>query len=205
MDADWDVEIGGDAPVIETDWAGFIDLSAQPERISDIAEAGTFLPLADLLSALNRRSSQVWTSKCDVWEPKSSALACYIDLLPREGKVFAQWQQAEFFCREIVARLNGADCTERIPDRSIEGDMQSSPACSIALVIRQAIAGQLVGFGITAYLSAIAESSAEATEALASTLAAFADTLLSTTLPMAPGSNADASQSGAFPQRHLQS
>jgi hypothetical protein len=205
MEADWEVEIGGDAPVIETDWPGFIDLSAQPQRISDIAEAETFLPLAGLLSALNRESSQVWTSKCDVWEPQSLALACYIDLLPRKGKVFAQWQQAEFFCREIVACLQGVDLIEQIPDRSLEGTMQSSPECSIALVVRQAIAGQVVGFGITVYLSAIGASSAGATEALAYTMAAFADTLLSTALPMAPGSNADPPPSGAFPQRGVQS
>ncbi len=96
MEADWEVEIGGDAPVIEAEWPGFIDLRMQPSRISDIAEATAFLPLADFLSALNQESSQVWTSKCDVWEPDLTATACYIDLLPRDGKVFSQWQQARF-------------------------------------------------------------------------------------------------------------
>ena len=185
MEADWEVEIGGEAPVIETDWPGFIDLSTQPERISEIAEARTFLPLADLLSALNLGNSQVWTSKCDIWEPESSALACYIDLLPREAKVFAQRQQAELFCREIVARLNAAELTERVPIRSIEGARQLGPERSFALVIRQAIAGQIAGFGITVYLSAKAESLVEAAEALASAMSTFAGALLSIRLPVA--------------------
>ena len=205
MEADWEVEIGGDAPVIEAEWPGFIDLRMQPSRILDIAEATTFLPLADLLLALNQESSQVWTSKCDVWEPDSTASACYIDLLPRDGKVFSQCQQGEVFCREIVARLESAELTQRIPERRVGGAMESSPECNIALVIRQAIAGQAEGFGITAYLSAKAECSKKAAVALAATMAAFADALLSMALPIAPRSNTGASPSTAFPLRRVQS
>jgi hypothetical protein len=205
MEADWEVEIGGDAPVIEAEWPGFIDLRLQPLRISEISEAATFSPLADLLLALNRESSQVFTSKCDAWQPDSSTSACYIDLLPRGGKVFREWQQGEVFCREIVARLKAAERTGRIPERKPDGVTESSPECSIALVIRQAIAGHAEGFAITAYLSAKAERSNEASAALAATMAAFADALLSTTLPAAPGANTGASPSTAFPHRSVQS
>jgi hypothetical protein len=202
MEADWEVEIGGDAPVIEAEWPGFIDLRMQPSRISEISEAATFLPLADLLLALNRESSQVFTSKCDVWQPDPSAFACYIDLLPRDGKVFSQWQQGEAFCREMVARLEGA---ELIPESKVYGATKSSLECNIALVIRQAIVGQAEGFGITAYLSAKGDSSVEAAAALAAAMAAFADALLSTTLPAALGSTPGASPSTAFPPRGVQS
>jgi hypothetical protein len=205
MEADWEAEIGGGAPVIEAEWSGFIDLRMQPPRISDIGEATAFLPLADVLLALNQESSQVWTSKCDVWEPESSALACYIDLLPRDGKVFHQWQQGEVFCREIVARLRSAELTHWIPERRVGGVVESSPECNIQLVIRRAIAGQAEGFGITTYLSAKAECSKVAAAALAATMATFADVLLSTALPIAPGSNTDASPSTAFPLRRVQS
>jgi hypothetical protein len=199
MEADWEVEIGGDAPVIEAEWPGFIDLRVQPSRISEISEATTFLPLADLLLALNRESSRVCTSKCDVWEPDSSAFACYIDLLPRDRKVFSQWQQGEVFCREVVARLKSAELTHLNPERRACGPMESSPECNVALVIRQAIAGQTEGFGITAYLSAKAGCSTEAAAALAATMAAFVDALLSSALPAALVSNSDASPSTAFP------
>jgi hypothetical protein len=167
MEADWEVEIGGGAPVIEAEWPGFVDLRTHPERIAEIAEAVVFPPLAALLLVLNAPGSPVWTSKCDVWEPEpepesepgSAAQASYIDLLLREGKVFSHWQDAEAFCREYVARL----AQIALPPNSAE--------CTLDLVIRQAVAGQAEGFGITAYLSA------DAATALASAMAAFADAL----------------------------
>jgi hypothetical protein len=149
MEADWEVEVGGGAPVIEALWAGFVDLRHSPERIAEIAEVAAFPALAGMLLALNAPGSPVWTAKCDLWEPEavasagpnspaSAALACYVDVLPLEGRVFAQWQQAEAFCREWVARLA----------------LIALPECRVDLVIRQAIAGPAEGFGITAYLSA---------------------------------------------------
>ena len=105
MEADWEVEIGGGAPVIEAEWAGLVDLRSHPECIAEVAEAAAFPALAALLLALNAAHSPLWTSKCDVWEPEPAALACYIDMLPVEGRVFARWQQAEAFCREYVTRL----------------------------------------------------------------------------------------------------
>ena len=56
MEADWEVEIGGDAPVIDAQWPGLVDLRANPERVCEIAEASAFPPLADLLLALNSES-----------------------------------------------------------------------------------------------------------------------------------------------------
>lgn len=165
MEADWEVEIGGGAPVIEACWRGFIDLRMHPERVQEIAEAATFSPLAALLIALNGPSSPLWTAKCDLWEPEPSALAAYIDLLPREGKVFAHWQQAEAYCRQFVARL----VVNAVPE--------PGPECSVTLVVRQAIAGEAEGFAITAYLSAKAASQTDVSAALAALMAVFADAL----------------------------
>lgn len=164
MDADWEVEIGGGAPVIEALWtgpddsAGFIDLRESPERVSLIEEAVRFSPLADLLLSLNGAQSPVWTSKCDVWEPEAGSMALYIDMLPRAGLVFSEWQQAETFCRELVERLKAVE--------------RSDAECSVELVIRQAIAGEREGFGITAYLSA------QSREGLALAMADFAAALV---------------------------
>jgi len=165
MEADWDVEIGGGAPVIEACWPGFIDLRVLPDRVHEISEASTFPPLATLLLALNATNSPLWTSKCDLWEPEPTELAAYIDLLPHEIRVFAQWQQAEAFCRQIVARL----APIALPDLG--------PECSITLVVRQAIAGEAEGFAITAYLSASAASQTDAAAALATVMAVFAGAL----------------------------
>jgi hypothetical protein len=181
MEVDWEFEVGGGAPVIEARWAGFVDLRRQPERIKDIHETTDFPPLAALLQALNGTHSPLWTAKCDLWEPEvkelggqkaespadgpeagmHNALACYVDLLPLAGEVFAQAEQAEVFCRNWVARMAPVPLAE----------------CRVDLIIRQAIAGEAEGFGVTAYLSAMGSDHAAAREALAGTLATFADTI----------------------------
>lgn len=162
MDVDWEVEVGGGAPVIEALWtgadglAGFVNLEKFPERIGEIAEAAALPGLADLLLALNGVGSPVWTSKCDVWEAEPGTAAIYIDVLPRGDQVFAELRQAEGFCRDLVARLEQA----------------SGPAGTVELVIRQAFAGEKAGFGVTAYLSASGADGA------AAAMADFADALL---------------------------
>jgi hypothetical protein len=177
MDADWEVEVGGEAPVIEALWPGFVDLRAHPERVGDVAEAAACAPLAQLLLALNGDGSNVWTAKCDLWTPakpgltmgqlvalmknvdgEEAALACYVDVLPREGMVFARWEQAEAVCREWVGRLGSVDLD----------------ASAAELIVRQAIAGEAEGFGVTAYLSAGGDGWEACSESFAATLRAFA-------------------------------
>lgn len=188
MEADWEFEVGGGAPAIKAFWPGFVDLRHSPERIGEIQEAAAFPPLVALLLALNGPGSPLWTAKCDLWEPEPdepagpaasapgmvsrAALACYIDLLPLVGRVFAQPQQAEAFCREWVARLAPVE----------------QPDCRVDLVIRQAIAGQAEGFGVTAYVSAEGREKPAAAEALATALAAFADSIPACAVPETPAS-----------------
>jgi hypothetical protein len=184
MDADWEVEIGSGAPVIEAEWPGFVDLHAEAGRIEEIAEAAEFPPLAALLLKLNAAESPVWTSKCDVWEPEPGALAIYIDMLPRDGKVFAEWRQGEEFCREHVARLAGTDFPKCEELAGLAVEEANSPAYTIELIVRQAIAGEVEGFGVTAYLGARAATADEAAAGrmtaagiLAAVMAGFADAL----------------------------
>jgi len=172
MNADWEVEIGGDAPVIEAFWPGFIDLRAHPDRVSAIVETVTFPPLAGLLQFLNAADSLLWTSKCDVWEPEPYAIALYIDMLPCEGSVFVKWQAAAAFCREFVHRLA----------------RRATDDCTADLVIRQAIAGGVTGFGITAYLSASGLDKPQAATLLATAIAGFSDALPRVSPPAKPGS-----------------
>ena len=158
MEADWEVEVGGGAPVIEALWPGFVDLRQNSERIGEIQEAAIFPALAGLLLSLHEAGSPVWTAKCDLWEPEANELACYIDLLPVAGVVFAQWKQAEACCRESVALLTSVPL----------------PECRVDLIVRQAIVGETEGFGVTAYLSATGRDRSEAAETLAAALVAFA-------------------------------
>ena len=179
MEADWEAEIGGGAPVIEAEGPGWIDLRKQPERVSEIAEAAGFAALGKLLTALNGPESPWWTSKCDLWQEETGELACYVDLLPVDGRVFGEWQQAESVCRAYVARLAGAG----IPEQGASAD---DAEVSVDLVIRAAVAGEAEGFGITAYLSAGSADPAEAAAALSAAMDAFADALAAVASP-APG------------------
>jgi len=185
MEADWEIEVGGATPIIDALWTGFIDLRRQPERVGEIAEAASFPALSRLLLCLNGVRSPLWTSKCDLWEPDAAelaiggavadgpraGLACYIDMLPHEGMVFAHWQQAEAFCREWVTKLamkspaQGSTSLGALPENRVD------------LIVREAIAGEAEEFGITAYIGATGQDKTAATEALAIALADFADAI----------------------------
>jgi hypothetical protein len=174
MEADWEIEIGGDAPVIETHWSGFVDLRLEPECVTLLSEALQLPALAEALVRLNAPTSPVWTSKCDVFVPDEFdpdeldapagsahyALACYIDFLPREEKRWTSEDDAKSACQRICDRLHA------MPLRSCRAD----------LVIRRAfLVGDAASLGVTAYLIAAGQDDSAANRGLAAALAAFAD------------------------------
>ena len=100
MEADWELELGGESPVIEARSPGFVDLRLHPEHASRLPEAAALPALAQALEVLNSATSPLWTSKCDVWPVAdmaefdadeldappgfaAHAIGGYIDLLPR--------------------------------------------------------------------------------------------------------------------------
>jgi len=193
MEADFEVQVGGGAPVIEALWEGFVDLRRSPERVYEISEAATFPALAEALLALNGLDAPLWTSKCDVWDPHAAemeafepgqsalperhhaALACYIDLLPRSSLVFADWKDAEDFCRRWVAQIEAEEMGGATHD--------ATHSATVDLIVRQAIAGEAEGFAITAYLGVVADYRAGAEEALAAALRHFVAATLSVPAP----------------------
>jgi hypothetical protein len=184
MEADWEVEIGNEAPVIEACWQGFVDLRAAPERAIELPETKDFPALADILVRLNAPSSPVWTSKCDLWKPDSFdpdeldatagagnyALACYIDLLPHGDRQWPGPAQAVDFCQKLCAILRD------VPLR----------CCRADLVVRRAyLAPDRPELGITAYIIACGPAPADARTALASALLAIANALEADACPNA--------------------
>jgi hypothetical protein len=176
MEADWEVEIGGDAPVIQVRWSGFIDLRLSPERAPQLPEAAQLPALADTLIRLNASSSPVWTSKCDVWHPdtfdpdeldappgeRNCFVACYIDLLPRDHQPWPGHLDAVAACKTLCARLRAVALRR----------------CRVDLIVRRAcIAPGPLDLGVTAYFTACGLTPAAAATALASALAAFVDSL----------------------------
>ncbi|MGC1421418.1 MAG: hypothetical protein WA815_03665 [Terracidiphilus sp.] len=178
MEADWELEIGGDAPVIEAHWTGFVDLRADPERAGDLAEARLLPGLADALSRLNAMNSPVWTCKTDVFDPgridpdeldaaraeANHAVACYVDLLMCGDERWDLPSRAELVCRELCARLRD------IPLR----------CCRVDLVVRRAhVEVDLNDLGMTAYFTACGQTESDAKSRLAECLSRFSKTIVS--------------------------
>lgn len=164
MQADWEVEIGGDAHVIEAFWPGFVDLGRDPGRVNELIEVRDLPALAETLLRLNAAGSPVWTSKCDLWPVDGSdrldpyeldapaglaehAWACYLDLLARERGLWPEPASAVEWSRMLAGRL-----------RSIPLD------CSRAdLVVRLAVFGrEETGVGVTVYLTGCGETTERA-------------------------------------------
>jgi hypothetical protein len=176
MEADWEVEIGGQAPVIQADWAGFIDLRLAPDHVRQLPEANQLPALAETLLRLNAPSSPVWTSKCDVWHPdtfdpdeldsppgeRNCAVACYIDLLPLPHTPWPDPMHAVGACKTLCARLRAVALRR----------------CRVDLIVRRAsLAPGSLDLGVTAYFTACGSTSADAAVALSSALGAFVASL----------------------------
>jgi len=183
MEADWEIEIGGEAPVMDAHWTGLVDLRGEPEQARRLSETYQLPQLAEVLIRLNAANSPVWTSKCDVFVPDHfdpddldapigvalRARACYVDLLPRDEMQWDSVEVVESACRGICDRLRS------VPARSCRAD----------LVIRRAmIEGVVETLGVTAYITAAGPDEPSAAIALATALAAFANAAMAAAGPV---------------------
>jgi hypothetical protein len=176
MEADWEFEIGGDAPVIEAYWPGFVNLRECPTRASDLAEVEMLPELAPTLLLLNAAESPVWTCKADVFVPgqidpdelsgtaeeSRFALACYIDMLMRSDQIWQSPSNAEKDCRKLCSQLR------KLPLR----------CCRVDMVIRRAHVGDAQGLGATVYFTACGATETDVRKNLAECLRGFAKTLV---------------------------
>ncbi|MGA7860094.1 MAG: hypothetical protein WCA11_19305 [Terracidiphilus sp.] len=187
MEADWEVEIGGGAHVIDALWPGFVDLCGNPERVVEVRETVPFPALGDALVRINATGSPVWTSKCDVWNvdefdpdeldaPAESALgakACYVDLLPRNDGQWPAVAEATEWCRKLCLRIR------EVPLRCARAD----------LIVREAVVSvEKMGLGVTAYVTACGSDLEDAAWRLGSALAALADSIAPKAPPAAGAS-----------------
>lgn len=178
MEADWEVEIGREAPVIDAAWPGLIDLRADPNRIHEIAEAALLPGLAQALLMLNAPRSPVWTSKCDLWEPPDfdpdemeadraqakQALACYLDLLPRGASQWTSPEMTVAACKSWCRALHSI----------------ALPNCRADFIVRRAcITANCESLGVTAYVTACGAELPSAQRALTAALVIAAETVAS--------------------------
>lgn len=155
MEADWEVEIGPSAPLIEGNWPGFLDLRQSPNEVNQLSETQQLIGLAAALNILNLPDSPVWTSKCDVWtvapgefdgdeldaDPSSAhcAMACYIDLLPSNDEEWSLPEKAIASCEWLCSCLRQVALSN----------------CRVDLIVRGAcVAPEAWSHGITVYVTA---------------------------------------------------
>jgi hypothetical protein len=177
MESDWEIEIGDGAPVIDAVWEGYIDLRGDTNRVAEIAETAQFPALSDALIRLNSSSSPMWTAKCDVWpveafdadeldadrDAATSALGCYVDLLPCDAQMFSTLDAAADWCGRLCLHLRARRARQ----------------CRADAVLRRAfITPESVGLGVTTYLTACGSTRTEAATAISNALALLADSVL---------------------------
>ncbi|WP_058185979.1 hypothetical protein [Terracidiphilus gabretensis] len=180
MEADWEFEIGADVPIIDAHWESLVDLTAHPEKVTELPEAADFPQLADALVRLNGPHSAVRTSKCDLWPVDldeesldadeldaspgmaEAAWACYIDLTARDPQ---RWENPDTIRQDCVAL-----CAQL--------RLVSLRCCRADLVIRRAVVAGGDALGVTAYLTACSQSEEHAKNVLKQALHAFADSAL---------------------------
>jgi hypothetical protein len=171
MESDWEIEIGGDAPVIDADWPGFVDLRVSPARVNELPETLWQGGLAEALVRLNASGSPVWTCKTDVFVPErvdpdeldaphdaaTQAVSCYIDLLMRSDQAWNLPSDAEQACRNFCALLR-------------EIRLQ---CCRVDFVIRKAVFEGATDLGATVYLTGCGRTLMDAETRLGECLAVF--------------------------------
>ena len=171
MLADWTAACGPDDPVLIVPWsdpdsgAHFIDLRAEPLHVGEIFETELYPALARALRSLNAGTSAFLTAKCDVWtlypevaaekleqlrlelgladEEAAFGMACYIDLLPRERRLFASSHVAVDMAARIARRA------ARLPHEEAQ----------VEVVVRPALVdltSPLEGYSLTTYITAVA-------------------------------------------------
>lgn len=169
MLVDWEIELGGSAPLIDAAWPGFIDLRKNLARAADLDECREWPELLQPLIALNSATSALSTSKCDAWTihnfaaedrdeydahiEDTHAVACYIDLL-----AWPDHDSASELCRALKNELTRIDL----------------PSSRIDLIVRRALLlGELEAFGITAYTAGCGPTESLARAHLADALTAL--------------------------------
>lgn len=122
MLAEWNVEIGGDAPVLEIPWRSedgqirYFDLKRQPELLLQLPEARASDELREFLRWLNSPESPWETAKCDLWcsqemdqeedifgEPWK--FGSYVDLFFVDPKEMMSFSVHERWVQSLVQRL----------------------------------------------------------------------------------------------------
>jgi hypothetical protein len=170
MQADYSVELGREDPALELPWQSedgrtrYYDLKANPESITQIAEAVDSPELKTFLTRINAAGFSLQTAKCDAWSSREIApdeeifdapvkFVSYVDLV-----FAADERRVSFDAHEVLAKSLCA-LLARAPEM----------LAAIEFVIRRCYYHledkpdeSSDGFSITAYVSGFGEDETEA-------------------------------------------
>jgi hypothetical protein len=124
MQADFSVELGGDAPALEIPWSSddphvcYYDLKKYPELMQKIPEAAAYPELGSFLSRINAIGFPLATAKCDAWASNEVApeeeifgdrkFVSYIDLVFVDQGDRCSFEKHEAFAKELCGLLGQA-------------------------------------------------------------------------------------------------
>lgn len=124
MQADFSVELGGDAPALEIPWRSndpcvqYYDLKKHPELVKKIPEATAYPELGTFLSRINATEFPLATAKCDAWSSSEVAaeeeifgdrkFVSYVDLIFVDERERCSFAKHEAFAKELCRLLSQA-------------------------------------------------------------------------------------------------
>jgi hypothetical protein len=124
MQAEFSVELGGDASALEIPWQSkdsqvrYYDLKSHPELVQQIPEAKAYPELASFLERISAAGFPLATAKCDVWSNSEVApeeeifgdrkFVSYIDLVFIDQEDRCSFQKHEAFVKELCRLLSRA-------------------------------------------------------------------------------------------------
>ncbi len=124
MQADFSVELGGNAPALEIPWRSddprvrYYDLKNHPELVQQIPEAIAYPELGAFLLRINATNFPLATAKCDTWsssevDPEEEIFGdrkfvSYIDLVFVEQGDQCSFEKHEAFAKDICQLLGHA-------------------------------------------------------------------------------------------------
>lgn len=124
MQADFSVELGGDAPALEIPWRSsdphvrYYDLKKHPELVQKIPEAAVYPELGAFLSRINASEFPLATAKCDAWLSSEifpeeeifgdRKFVSYVDLVFVDESERCSFAKHEAFAQELCRLLSQA-------------------------------------------------------------------------------------------------
>lgn len=192
MQAEYDVELGREDPVLEMPWSSedgavrYHDVKCHPELVLQIAEAEVFPELGAFLRRVNASGFPLQTAKCDIWysreisaEEEIFGAACklvsYVDLVFTADDARSSFEEHESLAQGLCQLL------QRAPEI----------AATVALVIRRCYYHgrgndsdeSTSGFCLTAYVSGFDDNQNEARQRWAIALTLLQNALVQVASP----------------------